>query len=235
MEKRSLLISFSGIDGSGKSTLVGGLGRYLREQGIETRTVWGAYELYLLRPVLHFLRKMLLKRKQKGGGAGDYGRYQDSLEKIGRISPLFKIYRAFILCEYLLEILVKVRLPLLRGRNIIADRYVFDTATNLAANYGFTHEAHRRLIDALLKVCPKPDLAFYVDVPEEVAVRRKKDIPSILYVQKRRKYYRDIAARYGMILLDGSTDPDALQEQMTGFLGPLLAGVAKGGSRLQAT
>ena len=99
------------------------------------------------------------------------------------------------------------------GKRIIIDRYVFDTVLNvsLTANWppGITH----RILGALLKILPRPNVVFLIDLPEVVAFERKKDIQSVEYLQERRHLYLEMAGLYGFIKLDGQDEPEAILAQ----------------------
>ena len=72
------------------------------------------------------------------------------------------------------------------------DRYIHDTViTDISANLGYDSVQSNILIKTLSLV-PKPDLIFYIDIPEEIAYSRKDDVPHINYLQVRKKLYDDL-------------------------------------------
>lgn len=206
---KGILICFMGIDGSGKSTLAIKTKEILLTHGIQTKYVWGGYNLFVLRPIVKMIRKVVTR---KHNPFKDYSQYHSSLKELGRRKFLFKTYQYLLLFEYLIEILIKIKIPLWLGQNIISDRYIFDTATNIASNYDLSFEEHKRLIDSLLRLCPMPDIIYFADIPEEVALKRKEDIPSVEYLTNRRKYYKKISNHYNVITLDGSDNLDNLSD-----------------------
>jgi len=54
-------------------------------------------------------------------------------------------------------------------------------------------------------LAPKPDLQYYLHVEPEVSFARKDDIPSITYLEERKKYYDNLSNHYGITTLDGNT------------------------------
>ncbi|MCD6193248.1 MAG: hypothetical protein J7L26_07225 [Candidatus Aminicenantes bacterium] len=211
IKKNNVFICFMGIDGSGKSSLANKTKEILLNYGIKSKYVWGGYNLFALRPIVKMARNVVTRKHDP---FKDYSLYHSYLKKLGRRKFIFKIYKYLLLLEYLIEILIKIRIPLWLGKNIIADRYIFDTATNISSNYDFSFEEYKRLIDDLLRLCPMPDIVYFVDIPEEVALKRKRDIPSLEYLINRRKYYKKIPNYYNVITLDGLDNLDNL----TGFI-----------------
>lgn len=207
---KRVLICFSGIDGSGKTTLAYTLMRSLRNIGIQTKYVWGAHNILLLRPFLRFLKKKSNSNKTESKKQS----HMSFIKKLVQNRFLSAVYQVWILLEYLLQILVKVRIPLAVGKNVVCDRYVYDTAINLAVNLHYSKERFKLILNGLLKICPKPNVIFFVDLPEEVAYQRKNDIPSKSYLAERRSFYNIVAKEYNMTILDGSENLKDLQQYM---------------------
>lgn len=199
---RPILICFTGIDGSGKTTLASGLMGELHKMGIQMKYVWGAHNIVFLRPLVLFMKTRSNRPKKATGRPEHY----KGIRKIIQ-NPLLAIpYQIFVMIEYLLQILIKVRLPLITGKNVVCDRYVYDTVINLAVNLQYSQERFKTMLRCLLNLCPKPNLVIFVDLPEEIAFIRKNDIPSQGYLAIRRKFYRQISKEYEMTILDGSKD-----------------------------
>jgi dTMP kinase len=210
-KKRNTFICFIGLDGAGKSTLAQKAHQILQEYGIHAKYVWGAYDLFLLRPIVKFVKRALLHQNDS---YKDYEGYQESIKEVSRNSVISKGYQILILLEYMIEIMIKITLPRVLGKSIISDRYVYDTATNICSNLNSGFNAHRKMIEGLLKICPKPEIVIYVDVPEEISIQRKNDIPSIIYLQKRKKYYQNIIGHFDVVTLDGTKDLNALEQSL---------------------
>lgn len=185
---RGLLICFTGIDGSGKTTLARMLVDAMRESGVRityTWCGWRRFESPLLMPLAWAVKRLLFGRKHDGSNHGLMG---------GVRNP---IYCYLILLDYLFSSLLKVRIPLWLGHNIVSDRYAYDMMAGPLVNYDLA----RRVVVNLL---PKPDLVFLVDLPEEIAYQRKDDVPSIEYLKKQRGVYLEIGKGFGMTVLDGA-------------------------------
>ena len=117
-----------------------------------------------------------------------------------------------MLLDYSLQVFLKVRLPLFLGRNIICDRYLYDTViTDLAPDMGYAEDRIIALLTSMLRFFPKPDTTFLIDLREEIAYQRKDDIPSLEYLKERRNTYLNIGRKHNMVVLDGTRPIDELK------------------------
>lgn len=222
--KKGKFICIMGIDGSGKTTLVNRTIEIYQTQGTIFKYVWGAYELKLLRPCLLLGKKLLVKNK---GSGSNYNAYVAELNTIAGYRGLGRCYCYATISEYLLQIIGKVSIPLLLRKNIISDRYLFDTVISMSVNLNLNQQWREKLLRALLKICPAPDILFFIDVPETVAFARKDDTPSIDYLKKRRELYKDIAAQYNAIPLDGTRKIEQLNDDILAYINRPAANVTK--------
>lgn len=210
-QRERTLICFTGIDGAGKTTLAKRLVNLLGEHGIKSRYVYGAYETFVLRLFLIIVRAIWLRRKN---AFADYAGYYGSIKRLSRNRLLATGYQVLTLLEYFLQILLKVTVPLMLGKKIVCDRYVYDVMTDLAVNLGYSDGKFKKMLKRVLFLCPNPDLIFSVDVPEQIAYERKSDVPSRDYLSQRKKFYLIAAEQYRMISLDGTRDIRDLEALM---------------------
>ncbi|MCG2829231.1 hypothetical protein [Methanothermobacter sp. K4] len=203
--KRSsgILITFSGVDGSGKTTYTKHLVNSLREKGIDCSYVYGRLEPIILRPFIIIGRRLFLRKKDIFTDYRDYSNTKK--KKISKHKYLFKIYYLIMLFDYIMQLLWKVKIPLLFGRNVLCDRYIFDTiVTDLAVDMDYSYNDLKDKIDMFLRFLSVPDLCFYVEVSANVAFKRKDDTPSLEYLQERIGLYDFVADQYKMIRVDGN-------------------------------
>lgn len=222
---KAKLICFTGIDGSGKTTLVKFLVMEMKKRGLKCNYVYGRYKPILLRPVLMLAKFIVLRRND----IEDYEAYSNAKkDTVGRHLLWAAIYQKILLFDYSLQLLAKIHFPRLFGRNIICDRYVYDTVINDIPRADDSIEYVERLIERCFRIAPKPDFVFLIDLPEEVAYKRKDDVPSIAYLKERRGIYLEIGEEYDMRILDGSKDLSVLKEQAQK---EILEHVKRGGTR----
>ena len=67
------------------------------------------------------------------------------------------------------------------------------------------------VLDRFSRLLPRPELVFVMDVPEEIALQRKCDIPSIDYLKERRRLYLHLARKNKAVILDGTKDLTELE------------------------
>lgn len=207
--KKGILICFIGIDGSGKTTQAGILTNALLMQGIKTKYVWNGFEPLLANPFIALARILFLCRENM---FVNYKSYLNRKTKLFRNRPLFAIYRYLVLGDYLLQSLWKIRLPLRQGKVVICDRYVYDVVGFLATDGSYSEEYVRRSLKRFFDLFPKPELTFLIDLPEEVAYRRKDDIPSLSHLTDRRNMYLSMVKYEEITVLDGTSEPLKLAE-----------------------
>ncbi|VVB94973.1 Thymidylate kinase [uncultured archaeon] len=210
LKQKNLFICFTGMDGAGKTTLAKSLVEHLQSNGIKSRYVYNRYIPYLVRPVMKIGRIFFLRNKNF---YNDYVNYSNTKRSISQKHHfLAKGYQSILLLDYFIQILIKIKLPLILNRNVICDRYIYDTiVTDLSVDFNYSSEDVRRLLAKILFLFPTPDVTFLIDLPEEIAFQRKNDIPSIDYLRDRRKNYLNIGKEYEMTVLDGSESLDKLK------------------------
>ncbi len=201
--KKRILICFTGIDGSGKSTLSRTLTERLEKENIEARYLWwfSAENSLIRRTIRLFARN------------GTPGSIENDKGKLPKSSLIQKLYQYIVLLDYQRQTIFSVWLPLVLGKTIICDRYVHDIALSFTKEFKYPEVKTRKMISTLLKLSPKPDIFFFVDVPVEVAMQRKNDIPSIKDHEELKILYSNFV-KDEMIVLDGTKSLDELNDMI---------------------
>lgn len=200
------LIAIMGPDGSGKSSISKTVVEKLSTESPNVMYVWCRFESKLL--------GFLLRANSKVAGfQGDFREsYEARSENKSRLltnSPLKWLYLSFIVISYMMDLSRKVARPLSAGHLIISDRYIYDTIVDLWADFGMKDKYLSFFIPMLVNIAPSPRFVFWVDVPEEISMKRKNDVPNIEYVAIRRKGYELLSQRIAAIRLDGTQPIEA--------------------------
>lgn len=202
------LINIIGIDGAGKTTLAKSLTATLQKQDPSVRYQYCQYFPKLLYPFKKLAKLSVMRKTHEFRDYDHYNRTKKATSS--RFPFLAGVYAMIWLIDYLIQVFFKVTVPVLFGRKLIVDRYIFDIAVNLSLTTNNETNYANKLIRLFFIFAPRPDLIMFIDLPEEVAYSRKSDIQDIEYLTERRERYLALAETYNFILLDG-TQP---QEQM---------------------
>ena len=144
----------------------------------------------------------------------NYAGYTARKKAVLRNGFLSAVHEISVRWDYRLQAFFKVVLPLRLGKNLLCDRYYYDTViSDLAPDLEFSPIRIRKTLDQYARSLPTPDVAFLLDVPESVSLSRKNDIVDAAYVAERRALYRELAQGGGLIVLDGTLPMDELRER----------------------
>ena len=182
MRKKGAFICIEGLDASGKTTQARRLVRELRRKGFKA--------VYTTEPspgeIGRFIRTYILQRKR---------RVPIAVEAL-----LFAVDRV----DHLEQ---KVKPALQEGKIVVSDRYVYSSLAYQGAaglDLNWIEEINRSVVT--------PDLAIYIDVPPEVAVKRikgKRSVMERLEVQRKvRAVYLEFVENGRLIRVDGDRPKD---------------------------
>jgi thymidylate kinase len=180
---KPVLISFSGLDGAGKTTQIENLHTVLASVGLRSsvRAFWDD-AVVLARYREGFVHRVY--RSERGVGAP--GRPVARRDKNVRRWYLTALRHLL----YLLDA-INLRRVVARARKsgadaIIFDRYTYDELANLPLKY----RASRQFARLLAWIAPSPDVAFFLDADPETAVARKPEYPLEFMRQCRASYHQ---------------------------------------------
>ncbi len=168
--RRTLLISFSGIDGAGKSTQIEILVDRLRQAGFRVSLLAFWDNVAMLTGVREFSGHTLFKG-EKGVGAPDrpVNRRDKNVRSWYMAAVRFALY--FLDAISLGFVVMKQRRS---GADVIVfDRYLHDELANLALGGGISQFYAR----VLLTMTPQPDIAYLLDADPKRARERKPEYP----------------------------------------------------------
>ena len=207
--RRGLLIVFTGIDGTGKTTLAHRILDVFLSRGAEAVYVHGRTKLGIARPLASIGNRLFLKDVSTSNDYSENKRVKSSL--FAKHPILKRIYEFCIMADATIQLWRRINIPLKSGKIVVCDRYFYDTiASDLTVDMNYTDEETIRKARAIGRLLPYPDVTFVIDVNEAVAMERKDDVRSLQYLEDRRSVYLQLASEFDMMILDGERDEESL-------------------------
>lgn len=219
--RRGSIITFSGLDGAGKSTQIQFLLTEFQRHERHPLHLWirGGYT-----PTFHRIKELLRKYFPRlTPPPGENSRRTKSFQK--------KWVRRLWLTVALLDLAwicgIRIRWARLMGQVVVCDRYVEDTAIDFQLNFPEERVCQWTLWRFVHKLAPQPDIRFLLLVPVEDSLARsdRKREPyrdSRRRLEERLSYYRALAQQGGWFLLDGTLPEIELQATIQGLLATTL-------------
>src|ERR1700687_2104204 len=175
------VVSFSGIDGAGKSTQIEALQSYLRELGLRS-TLYTFWDNVVVFSGLREHVSFKAFKGDKGIGSPDKPIVRRDKNVTSWYITAIRLF-LYLLDAYSLRVAVSGSSDT-EDDVIIFDRYIYDELANLPLK-NWLVLSYVRL---LLGLIPKPDIAFVVDADPEAAHLRKPEYP-LEFVRKNRDSY----------------------------------------------
>lgn len=203
--KRRILICFSGIDGTGKTTHTTKLVRRFKDMAIPSHHasfLWSPKISYPLMGAVYVL---------KGWRKKDY--------KKSKIMK--KIWNYIVILDFIYIYMTKMWFPRLIGKTVFCDKYTYDLIVQLMHDGLYNEKASK----ILLNLMSQPDLAFVLDIPEVVSTQRKDDtqegidsrreeIALMDYLKKRREGFIKVAQSLNIPVIDATKEWNELHEEI---------------------
>ena len=192
---KSLLITFSGIDGSGKSTQIEKLRSYMEAEGIPVRLLVFWNHVAAFRKVRSGFSRHVL---ESDGNVGSPERPAARRDKNLQTWPLLA-GRSLLNLLDMFNLWRVVKRQRAKGGAVIFDRYIYDQLAALPMDRRWA----RAFARVLLRIAPRPDLAYLLDAIPEAARERKPEYP-LEFMHKYRSSYLELGTMAGMELIPAS-------------------------------
>lgn len=190
-----ILISFSGIDGAGKTTQIKLLSGHLKSRGKIVKATEECFSYFLLKPVVGVLRKAT-----GSPSGGPVKRNRGALLKLWFIPAFIDIWLMFTF---------KIRPMLNRYDFVLADRFYWDIWANLLY-YGYLPNW---AFGVFVKLLPKPDKGLMLSVKPRIVQMRESEFPQDYY-DAQAKIYKRLTAQIDFYIIDANQDTQKVFEKV---------------------
>jgi thymidylate kinase len=179
------IVTFSGIDGAGKSTQITGFESWLHRSGLRTMIVTFWEDVAVLARFRERISRSVFRGEQ---GIGSPDKPVNRRDKNISSWPV-TVARYFLYCADSIKLAVTVhRLKKAKTDFVIFDRYIYDELANLPLRRG----PARTFAWLLMKLIPKPDIAYIIDADPVAARARKPEYP-LEFLRRNREAYVTLA------------------------------------------
>lgn len=224
----AVIISFLGVDGSGKTTQAVALTDYLKTQGLDAAYVWARREPYLSRMPASIFKRLVLRETGKSEGE-NYAHVKTGRTRFFKNRLLRSLWINFSLLEYLSLIHIRVLGPNKGRRVLICDRYLNDAVADFAMSCSMSlTEVDTMARGVVARAFPSVARSYFIDIDPEVGAARKQDGTSVAYLQDRVPTYRRLAELAGAVCIDGNQSIEKIQELIRADAQAILQGLAGG-------
>lgn len=210
------IVSFSGIDGAGKSTQILALQDWLRQSGLRTELLTFWDDVVVFSKSREFMSYKAFKGER---GVGSPEKPLNRRDKNVSSAPLTLARFGLYLADA-----VHLALTIRKAKKsdadvVIFDRYIFDELANLP----LAKMPARVFTRTLLKLTPTPDVAFVIDADPVAAQARKPEYP-LDFVRRNRDAYLKLAELSGSITV---IKPGSIESMKAAIRGRMLQNLAQ--------
>ena len=216
----ALLVSVSGVDGSGKSLQVERLRQVFETCDVRVRCVWarGASSPGV-GVALRAGKGVLQAGEDAAQAAPEQAPRTESekfLERRRRLrNPFVRwVFSMVYAVDLKLTYVIKVRFLMLTGKVVICDRYVYDALVDFAMYTGTDAARPPFALNLMRVLVPRPPVAVLLDVEPAEALRRKPEEGDTLHLEAARTMFLELAKSHRLTVMPAGAPADAVQARL---------------------
>jgi hypothetical protein len=193
------MLSISGVDGVGKTTLMLRIESDLKARGLRVRQVWIRYNHYFSKLVLGVSRLCGLTVLHRRNGTVVHKHHEFQRHPI--ISFFFKLSK---LVDTYLASFFKVYIPLAMDKDcfILCDRYIYDVLIDVAVETGTQINTDSVFQKLFLRLIPKGSKTVVLTAPRSGLLNRRFENMFDPYLNERIVLYEQLARNQGLPLIE---------------------------------
>ena len=212
---RGAVVSFSGLDGSGKTSQAKYLRESLQRLGYDAVIEWTRLSYnpsldWIASPVKVVMRLLRRTKTPKAGHRPSAGALPDPAKELRRSSPwITRLWATVVSLANVSSQWKATRAHVRAGRIVLCDRYSLDSAVHLRYRYGVDESfAFQNWLVRRLSLVPLA--SFWLDVPAEVALERKTEQYTLGQLELQRRLYQEECAALEVTRFDGTRPREEL-------------------------
>jgi len=193
------MLSISGVDGVGKTTLMLRIESDLKARGLRVRRVWIRYNHYFSKLVLGVSRLCGLTMLHRRNGTVVHKHHEFQRHPI--ISFFFQLSK---LVDTSLASFFKVYIPLAIDKDcfILCDRYIYDVLIDVAVETGTQINTNSVFQKLFLCLIPKGSKTVVLTAPRSGLLDRRNENVFDPYLNQRIVFYEQLARNQGLPLIE---------------------------------
>lgn len=212
----AILVTFSGIDGSGKSLQADRLRAAFETCDVRVQGIWarGASS----RGVGTVMRagKRVLRAQDTDAGDNAHMPRNEArrfAERRHRLrNPVVRwVFSVVYAVDLAWPYVVRTRRGMVSGRVVICDRHICDALVDYALYTGTDPARPPLALKVLHALIPRPHVAVLLDVDADEALRRKPEEGSVEHLEPARRMFLDLARARRMTVIGSNASADEVQ------------------------
>ncbi|HEY1985628.1 MAG TPA: thymidylate kinase [Terracidiphilus sp.] len=200
-----MFVSFSGIDGAGKSTQIDALSSRLQKEGLRVRNIRFWDDVARLKGIRETSGHKIFKGDKGVGSPEAPIERRDKNVQSGFMTAV----RLFLYSVDAISMRLAVRRALRSDADfIIFDRYTYDELANL----NLRNPLVRLFIRVIMKIVPRPDVSYLLDADPLQARARKPEYPLEFLYTNRQRYMNLCALLGGITVIPPNPVPEVARQ-----------------------